>query len=192
MRILRADIAVVLGMLSWTATAAMQYKPTDVPVEYSATVQAVGELGAAAAYVKVHIDRFTPERDRKELVAGLKTGYDTFLPALKKAPVVGYIEVKDKKWQLRWAHQDLRDMGQVVTVATAEPIFFAGGGRADAKPRAGYDMAVIRLDLDTIGMGKGTFASAARVKPNADATGVDIDDYGGTPMPITTVTRLIR
>ena len=42
MRILRADIAVVLGMLSWTATAAMQYKPTDVPVEYSATVQAVG------------------------------------------------------------------------------------------------------------------------------------------------------
>jgi hypothetical protein len=192
MRILTSDIAVLLGVLSWAATAAVQYKPTDVPVEYSATVQAVGELGAAAASVKVHIDRFTPERDRKALVAALKTGDDTFLPALRKAPVVGFIEVKDQKGELRWAHQEVRDLGQVVTVATAAPVFFAGGGRADARPRAGYDMAIIRLDLDTIGMGKGTFASAARVKPNADATGVEVDDYGGTPLPITTVTRLLR
>jgi hypothetical protein len=189
MRCVTMALAVLLG----ATAAAMQYKPTDVPVEYSASVQAVGELGAVAAYVKVHIDRFTPERDRKTLVEALKTGgYGAFVPALRQAPPVGWITIKDRKWELRWAHQIVSDRGQVVTVAVAEPVLFAGGGRADAKPRAGYDLAVIRLNLDGIGMGTGTFAPAARVKPDAAATGVDVDDYGGAPLPITTVTRLMR
>jgi hypothetical protein len=172
---------------------AEQYKPKDVPVEYSASVQAVGPMGAAATNVKIHIDRFTADRDRTTLMNALRTdGYQAFLPALRQAPVVGSIAVKDQKWDLRWAHQEMRDLGQVVTVATDSPVFFSGGGRVDAKPRAGYEVAVIRIEVDTIGMGKGTFAPAAHVKPNADATGVQIDDYGGQPLPITMVTRLLR
>jgi len=193
MRSVMMATAVLLGMIASVAATAMQYRPTDVPVEYSASVQAVGELGAVAAYVKIHIDRFTPERDRKALVDALKTGgYAAFLPALRKAPPVGWIAIKDRKWELRWAHQIVSDRGQVVTAAVAEPILFAGGGRADAKPRDGFDMAVIRLNVDGIGMGTGTFAPAARVKPDAAATAVEVDDYGGAPLPITTVTRLMR
>lgn len=185
-------LAMFVGAVT-TAVAAGQYKPTDVPVDYSATVQAVGALGAAAAYVKVHIERFTTDRERKALVDALRTnGNEAFLPLLRQTPVVGYIAIKEQKWDLRWARQEVRDSGQIVTVATSTPVYFAGGGRADAKDRAGFEMAVIRLEVDTIGMGKGTFASAARVKPNAEGTDVLVEDYAGEPMPITMVTRLLR
>jgi len=184
---------VVLGAVTTVAVSAGQYKPSTVPVEYSASVQAVGALGAVATTVQVHIDRFTAEKDRTTLVNALKTGgYAAFLPALKKAPVVGYLAVKDQKWDLRWAHQQVKDLGQAITVATDKPVYFAGGGAADAKPREGFDMAVIRLDVDTIGMGKGTFATAAKVKPNADASGVEVDDYGGQPLQITMVSRILK
>jgi len=183
---------VALAALFMVGVAA-QYKPTQVPVEYSATVQAVGELGAASMIVKVHIDQFTAKEDRQTLVDALRrNGYQAFLPAFKKVPVIGYLSIKDQKWDLRWAQQEVKDLGQVVTVATSTPVYFAGGGQVDAKPRAGYEMAIMRLDVDTIGMGKGTFAPAARVKPNADASGVDIDDYGGKPLPVTMVTRLMK
>jgi hypothetical protein len=80
---------------------------------------------------------------------------------------------------------------QTITVATATPIYFVGAGRVDAKPREGFDLGVIRLEVDTIGLGKGNLWPAAKVKPTADAQGVQIDDYGGQAAPITSVRRLI-
>src|SRR5689334_21570472 len=124
---MNAAIRIVPLVVLCTAGLAAQYKPSQTPVEYSATVQAVGGLGAASMIVKVHIDQFTEERERKILVEALRrNGYQAFLPAFKKAPVVGYLTIKDQKWDLRWASQEVLDLGQVVMVATSEPVFFAG------------------------------------------------------------------
>ena len=173
------------------ATGAAQRKPSDVPVDFSTSVNFVGPMGAAATNLMIHIDRYTADSDRTTLVDALKQkGYDGFLPALRQAPVVGYIQVKDQKWDVRWAHQQTSDLRQTVTIATDQPIYFVGGGRPDAKPRAGFDMAVIRLDVDTIGMGTGSLAPAARVKPSADGQGVQVDDYAGEPVEITSVKRI--
>jgi len=173
------------------AVGAAQRKPSDVPVDFSASVQLVGPMGAAATNLMIHIDRYTSDSDRTTLVDALKrNGYEGFLPALRQAPVVGYIQIKEQKWDLRWAHQQTDDVRQTVTVATDQPIYFVGGGRPDAKPRTGYDMAVIRLDVDSIGMGKGSFAAAARVKPSSDGQGVQVDDYAGEPAEITSVKRI--
>ena len=54
-------------------------------------------------------------------------------------------------------------------VVTDQPMFFVGGGAADAKPRAGYEVAVIEMTVDNVGLGKGTMTAAARVKPGGDA-----------------------
>ena len=99
-------------------------------------------------------------------------------------------EVNEQKWNLRWAQQQPRELGLVITAATDQPIDFVGGGNVDAKPRAGYEMAVIRFEVDTIGMGTGTMAAAARIKPTADATSVEVDDYATTPLKITSVRRI--
>jgi hypothetical protein len=186
-----AATASVLALTALAPLAAGQHKPSDVPVSFSANVEAVGALGAIATSVKIHIDSYTTERDRKVLLTALRTnGYQTFLPAFRRAPIVGYVQIKEQKWNLRWAQQEETERGQTVTAATDQPIYFIGGGNPDAKPRTGYEMAVIRLDVDTLGMGTGTMAAAARVKPNADATWVTVDDYSSEPMKLTSVTRI--
>src|SRR5262249_41502175 len=168
-----------------------QHKATDVPVDFNATINATGSTGTVATTIKVHVDRYTSDRDRQSLLDSLRRdGYQAFLPAFRKAPVVGYVQIKDQKWDLRGAHHETSDKGQTVTVATDQPIYFIGGGRVDAKPRAGYEMGIVRLEVDGIGMGSGTIAAAARVKPSADGAGVDVDDYADTPTKITMVTRI--
>ena len=62
-------------------------------------------------------------------------------------------------------------------------MFFVGGGSTDAKPRAGYEVAVIQLIVDDIGLGSGTMAGAARVKPGGE-TGVVIDQYADQPIKL--------
>ena len=65
---------------------------------------------------------------------------------------------------------------------------FVGGGAIDAKPRDGYDVAVIQMRVDDTGLGTGTMAAAAKVKPGGD-TGVVIDDYAEQPIALTKVVR---
>jgi hypothetical protein len=71
---------------------------------------------------------------------------------------------------------------------TDQPIFFVGGGAADAKPRAGYEVALIQLQVDSIGLGDGTMAAAARVRPGGES-GVQVDDYADKPIKLVTVVR---
>ena len=190
---LKTAVVVALFAVLAGGGAAAQHKPSDTPVEFSATVQATGPLGSVATTVQIHIMQYTEERDRKALLAALvKNGYQAFLPALRAVPTVGYVQIKEQKWNLKWAHQQPQDGGQAVTVATDQPIFFVGGGSPNQKPRAGYEMAIIRLEVDSIGMGKGTMAAAAKVKPAGDGQGVVVDDYADQPLPITMVSRIFK
>ena len=45
-----------------------------------------------------------------------------------------------------------------------------------------------RLDVDQIGLGTGSMAAAARVRPGGP-TGVQIDDYAETPLKLVTVRK---
>ncbi len=183
---------VISTLMVGALAAASQTKPTDVPADFSASVQIAGVMGAAATTLKIHIDKYTSESDRTTIVNALRTnGYQAFLPAFRKLPVIGYIQIKDQKWNLKWAAFEPRDLGAHIMLATDQPVYFAGGGQADAKPRAGYELSVTEMDIDTIGMGKGTFAGAARVKPSPDGKGVTVDDYAGKPAQLTMITRVL-
>jgi len=71
---------------------------------------------------------------------------------------------------------------------TESPLAFVGGAAVDARPRKGYEVAVIRLDVDQIGLGTGSMAAAARVRPGGP-TGVQIDDYAENPLKLVTVRK---
>ena len=66
--------------------------------------------------------------------------------------------------------------GPQVVLITDEPMYFLGGGAKDAKPRAGYEVGVIQMEVDAAGNGTGSVAAAAKVKPGED--GVIVNDYG--------------
>ena len=172
------------------AVVGAQTKP-QAPVDFTTTVQLTGPMGGAATTLDIHIERYLTDKERTPLVEALKKGYSAFVPALRQGPVIGYVKVKDQKFDLRWAQQETVDLKQTITVATATPIYFVGAGRVDAKPKEGYDLGVIRLEVDTIGLGKGDLWPAAKVKATPNGQGVQIDDYGGQAAPITSVRRLI-
>jgi hypothetical protein len=183
----------MIALLSTMAVApALAQKDIKPPETFTANAQVIGQNAGSAAQITIRIEQYTSEKDRTAIQEALRIGgYPGFLPALRSAPEVGYVEMAGRKVVLRWARQQPTDKGRLITLVTESPIFFVGGGSIDAKPRAGYEVAVLMLDVDSIGLGTGTMAAAARVRPGG-STGVQIDDYGDTPVKLATVRKSFR
>jgi hypothetical protein len=169
-----------------------QGKPVQGPETFTANAQVKGAAGAAATTLRIQVDRYTPDFDRKSVEDALKTGgYPKFLTALRQAPVVGSVSMGDQQFAIRFARQQPTPKGRTISIVTDTPIFFVGGGATNAKPRAGYEVAVLHFSVDEVGLGSGTMAAAARVRPGGE-TGVQIDDYGSEPIDLVTVSKVIK
>jgi hypothetical protein len=71
---------------------------------------------------------------------------------------------------------------------TDRPMFFVGGGQAEAVPRKGYEVAVIQIQMGAKGVGNGSMAAAARVRPDGDG-GVLLDDFADVLITLTDISR---
>lgn len=184
-------ISLVLAIT--VADGAMQTprKPPPVPETFNANANVSGITGAVASTVKIRVDRYVADHDRDAMRAALKTGgYAAFLTALRAAPALGEVTLGDQTFTVRWVTQEPIKYGRTIVVVTDKPVFFVGGGATNAKAREGYDVAVIKFDIDDVGLGKGEMAAAARVKPGG-TTGVVIDDYAEKPIRLITVTKAL-
>ena len=163
---------------------------TTLPENFTASAQVAGPAGTISATVKVRIDRYIVDYAEDAIRNGLKHGgYSGFLTALRSAPAVGSVTVGEQSFTLRWATQEAIPNGRRIVVITDKPIAFIGGAAAaGSKPRAGYEVALIRFEVDKQGQGQGEMAAAARVRPGGD-TGVQIDDYAETMIKLTKVTK---
>jgi hypothetical protein len=180
----------LLAGLTMPALAQAPRRNVGAPETFSANAHAAkAGSGAIAATLQIHIERYTPDADRTAVETALKSGgFAAFVAALRKAPEVGYVQLGEQKTPIRWARETTTGKGRTIVVVTDKPVFFVGGGAADAKPRAGYDVAVVELTVDDVGLGNGRMAAAAKVKPGGEA-GVQIEDYADAPIKLTTVTR---
>jgi len=164
-------------------------KPPPVPETFTANAHVAGAAGASAATLTIQVDRYVTDHDRDAIRSALKTGgYSGFLTALRAAPALGQVKFGNQTFTVRWATQEALKNGRRIVVITDKPVYFAGGGAANAKPRDGYEVALIRFEVDSVGLGSGEMAAAARVKPGGE-TGVIIDDYSDAPIKLTTVTK---
>jgi hypothetical protein len=186
----RYSLSVWIAILSTAGTLAQtEIKP---PETFTANAQALGRNAGASAQVTIQINQYTNESDRKAIEEALRIGgFQGFLPALRSAPEVGYVEMNGRKSLVRWARQQPTDKGRTISIVTESPLAFVGGAAVDAKPRKGYEVAVIRLEVDQIGLGTGSMAAAARVRPGGP-TGVQIDDYAENPIKLVTVRKSFR
>jgi hypothetical protein len=180
-------LTLILALSSLTVVLTQAAKPET----FRAQAQVKGSAGGAEATILIAIERYSHEHDRKAVEGALKGGgYPGFLTALRKAPEVGHVEHGKQKYAIRYARQTETDKGYTIVVVTERPVFFVGGGAPDAKPRAGYEVAVLRLEVDATGAGTGSMAAAARVKLAPDGS-VQVDDYADEPIALVTVTRQI-
>ena len=171
--------------------AAQQRKAYTAPEAFTSALQARTQDGAAATRVHIQIDRYTLEADRKTMTEALAHGgYGAFVQAVRKAPAVGHIEIGTSKFIVRWAREQPAGKGRTISLVTEGPMYFVGGGAVDAKPRDAYQLAVVQLTVDDLGLGTGTMAAAAKVKPDGKG-GVVIEDYAEEPIKLTSVHRVI-
>jgi hypothetical protein len=171
---------IVLAIAASSLMARAQTFPKTLTANAEASSGATGRLTGT---MTIQVDRLMEELDFKKVSDALKVnGYLRFLPVLRTLPPVGYVQLGDTKTVLKFAH--MRANGKTLVLGSDQPIFFVGGGAPNARPKAGYEMGVIELDLDAQGNGQGTMAAAARVKHTADG-GVAVQDYAEKPVKLT-------
>lgn len=183
---------VALAALALPSIPGAQSSRDKLPESFTANAQFQGAGGAAATTIKIRIDRYTPDAEREAVVQALKQGgYQGFVTALRKAPVVGAVTMGNSTFDIRWARATPNKNNRSIVLVTDKPMFFVGGGQVDAKPREGFDVGVISFDVDSVGMGfNGKMAAAAKVKPGAN--GPEVSDYADKMIDLKTVMRDIK
>jgi hypothetical protein len=137
---------------------------------------------SATTTVSVTIDRLTPTQEAETAVAAFKaSGPDGLRQALKGRAPTGSIRLGGgAPTPTRLTLERATDKGRLLTILTDTPLFFLGAGQPGAKPTAGYDFAILDLEIESGGRGSGTLAPAARITVRQDV--FVVEDYGAEPV----------
>jgi len=191
-RVLAASLCfAVATALASAQQPAMPWK-NKVPESFHINGQISGSAGTggAASAMDVKMDSYTTDAAHDAFASAFKSGgHDALVAALKKAPKIGEFKMGKIVAAVRWARTQAQpnDARRIVIVTDA-PVYFAGAGAVDAKSTKGFDVAVLEFTIDSVGLGKGTMAPAAKVKPGGP-NGVEVEDYSGKRIELVTVTR---
>jgi hypothetical protein len=152
---------------------------------FVATASVRGPSGTQTAPVTIVLTRFTTDQERTTIVDALKSGgTPAVVERLKAMEDVGYIEVGERRSPLKYAYARAAGSGRLITVISPTPIAHLGAGLPDAKPKAGFDLALALLDLPSSGSGTGELAPAAKVKVTG-AGAIETEDYGAEVVRLT-------
>jgi len=157
---------------------------------FTATAAVKGAGGAAAtAPITLTVDRKMSQAEADKLLAAFKSGGAAALrKALNGVAPTGSVRVGGgKATPTRITVERPTEKGRLLTIVTDEPVVFIGAGVPGAKPKEGYDFAIIDLEVDAKGGGSGTIAPAAKVTVKDGA--FVVEDYSGEVVRLTKVTR---
>jgi len=169
---------VVLPAVLLVASTSLRGQSAAEVFTATAAVKTAGGASASAP-VTISIDRKMSPSEAETLTSAFKSGGAA---ALRKA-LVGVAPTGSVKLggasatPTRLTIERASGRGRLLTMVTDQPVLFVGGGMPDAKPKEGYDFAVIDIEVDGSGNGAGTLAPAAKIKLNQDA--FVVEDYGG-------------
>ena len=137
--------------------------------------------------VTVVIDRFSTDAQRAELMAALKqrgTAGVRDLVLLWKP--IGSVRVGATNTAIRYAYSNTTAGGRLITVVTGLPIAFVGAGLPGAKPKTGFDLGLVLLELAAPGPGRGEIAPAAKIRLNEQGA-IVTEDYSVELMRLSNV-----
>jgi hypothetical protein len=168
-------------------------QPADgQPEVFTGTAQVKNATGAISGTIVVRLRRVTPQFDKTAVETALKEGgYPRFVTAIRNAPEVGQLVLGGgAPFSIRYARERVDGTGRRLVLVTDKPVFFVGGGRADENlaARKGFEVAVIEIRIDGKGVGTGSMAAAARVRPDGDG-GVLLDDFAEQLITLTNISR---
>lgn len=177
--------ALVLAFVIGTAVPGAQH---GAPESFTATATTKTAGGATAtAPVIVTVERTTSREEAGRLVRAFRTGGTAGLrKALEGVAPTGVVRVGAHEVPARLTIERATDKGRLLTIVTDQPLLFLGGGLPGAKPRHGFDFAVVDLEIDAHGAGTGTLAPAARITTQGEM--FVVKDYADDLIRLTAVT----
>jgi hypothetical protein len=152
----------------------------------TATVKTAGGATATAP-LTLTVDRKMAPAEADKLVAAFKAGGVAGLrKALEGVAPTGSIALGGgKPTRTRITIERSVGNGRLITAVTDTPLLHMGAGLPGAKATAGYDFAVVDLEIAADGRGTGTLTPAARLKANGSA--FVVDGYSSEPLRVTSV-----
>jgi hypothetical protein len=155
----------------------------------TAEVKTAGSATATAP-VTIVVDRKMAQSEVDKLTGAFKAGG---VAALRKAlvgvPATGTVQLgAGAATPTRLTLERPTDKGRLLTIVTDQPVLFIGAGVPGAKPKAGYDFAIIDLEVDAKGNGSGTLAPAATVTVKAGVFAVE--NYASELVRLTSVRKV--
>ena len=180
-------LIVVSGGLLITPAPARGQGAAEVLTATAAVKSAAG--AGASAPVTITIDRKMSQSEADGLVAAFKTGGAAGLrKALAGVKPTGTVKIgAQKAAPTRFTIERVTGDGRLLTILSDQPLLFLGASVPGAKPKEGYDFAVIDVVLDAKGNGTGTLAPAAKISLKQDA--FVVEDYGVEGVQLTAVKK---
>ena len=163
----------MLGVLIAIAGLSAQ----DAGLTFTATATVKSPTKSASVPVTIHVDRFIADADRETVIAAVKANDSKkTAEALAALPDIGYLALGEKRTPIKYAYSRPTGDGRLITVVTAQPVFFVGGSDPGAKSKEGFDLALALLVLDGKDAGDGELAPAVKVR--LDNGAIMTDEYG--------------
>jgi hypothetical protein len=179
----------VLSLVAATLAGVSGYAQTSETFTATAAVKSAG-AATASAPVTIVVDRKMPQSEADRLIGAFKAGGAAALrKALVGVPPTGTVQLGGgAATPTRLTIERPTDKGRLLTIVADQPIFFLGAGVPGAKPKEGYDFAVVDIEVDAKGNGSGQIAPAAKVTLKQDV--FVVDDYGAELVRLTAVKKV--
>jgi hypothetical protein len=189
MRVRQLAFCGVLACTVLVAPASAAYGQRGETFTATATVKTAGGASATAP-VTISVDRTMPQTEADGLVAAFKSGGAAGLrKALTGVAPTGSVTLGNgKPTPTRIAIERATDKGRLLTIVSDTPILFLGAGVPEAKAKAGYDFAVVDIELDAKGSGAGTLAPAAKIVLKNGA--FVVEDFASELVKLTAVSKV--
>jgi len=176
-------LALVIGAAALAA-------PPGGPETFTATAMTKSAGGATAtAPVTITVERTMSREEAVRLVQAFRSGGAAGLrKALEGVAPTGLVRVGAHEVAARLTIERVTDKGRLLTIVTDQPLLFLGAGLPGAKPKEGYDFAIIDIEVDAKGNGTGTLAPAAKVTVKQDV--FVVEDYASELVRLTAVKKV--
>jgi hypothetical protein len=169
-------------------SAGLAAQPAAETFTATAELKAPGGV-AASAPVTITIDRKMPQGEIDGLLKAFTSGgVQALRKALVGVPPTGSVKLGGgASTPTRLTLERPTEKGRLITIVVDEPLLFVGAGRPDAKPKAGFDFAIIDLEVDSAGRGSGMLAPAAKVTVKQGV--FVVQDYASEPVRLAGISR---
>jgi hypothetical protein len=187
---LRHTVCTVLLLMAGAAVVA-SVPARDAAETFTATATVKAAGGATAnAPVEIVIERKTSEGEATRLREAFTAGGEAaFRKALVGMAPTGSIRLGGgNQTATRVTLERPTDKGRLLTIVTDKPILFLGAGVPGAKPKEGYDFAILDIEVSPAGAGSGTLSPAAKVTVKEGA--FVVGDYASELIRLTDVKKV--